>query len=74
MAKRKARKIHKTVKQKEACKCNWTIFRLRSVIGLMGCKDMLNYSNDIQEQASKIKSDLEALLTMVKEENTNHKG
>lgn len=62
---------NKTAKQREACKCNWTVFRLCGVIELMDCESMLNYSDDIREQASIIKSDLEDLLVMVKEENAN---
>lgn len=73
MTKRKVCKIHISAKQKEASERNWTVFRLHGVIGLMGCKDMLNYSSDIQAQANIIKGDLEDLLDMVKEENANHK-
>ena len=73
MAKRKTCKTHKTDKQKEACKCNWVVFRLCGVIELMDCESMLDYSSDVQEQASMIKNDLEDLLDMVKEENANHK-
>lgn len=67
------RKTLATAKQKEASKRNWTVFRLRGVIGLIGCRDMLNYSSDVQAQASITKDYLEDLLAMVKKENANHK-
>ena len=72
MAKRKTRK-NKTDKQMKACKCNWVVFRLSGVIELMDCEDMLNYPDDIREQACIIRDDLKDLLSMVKEENANHK-
>jgi len=72
MAKRKTR-ARKSAKQKEACKCNWVVFRLCGVIELMDCESMLDYPDDIQEQAGMIKKDLEDLLDMVREENANHK-
>lgn len=73
MAKRKAGKMHRTDKQKEATKHNWIVFQIRGVLALMCSKIMLSYSKGVRVQASKIKNDLKTLLAMVKEENANNK-
>jgi len=71
MTKRKTHKTRQTLKQKEACKHNWVVFRLHGVIELMGCDSILDYSEDVQSQAKVIKQNLKDLLATVKEENAN---